>query len=687
MIKFKAKLQANTFTEWREFYIDYDALKFAVNAIREDSTGFDLEQQLEKVVELQFLVGANSATSQAFEKAFIKEYDKVEKFYVAHADEYKQQLDILQKQYHADMNESTQMSMTSACMELHRLLNMLQNYALLNYTGLTKILKSHAKKCKSQESIRYVFAEKLETCAFSKAIQAKDELIRLETWFCRTFYDNNRPIAMAALMARKDEHVDFSQAYIGMKFGMLLMLGLWVLWDVGIIPSIQRDENHLRLLLTKGFPVYRGLGCVIFFNWLMGISMYVWRSARINYMYIMDLEPRNTKDYDQVFHDAGHISIVYLINMLVYYKVCNGEFPEDRVAHRGYVLLFLFVYMVYFYVFRQWRRKIGFVKAIGKIMGAPFFPVTFFHTFLGNYMLSMQRMNQDIAWCFCFFFSGEFLETDDMDALKATDGMTGYLHNHTMQSIIPSKCHSNFYYAKVVVPLLCTLPLWFRFLQSLRRIYDMKLWWPGVGNVIKFALAQIVVLFGIFHPFHNPTKPTEDITPLQQVWIAGFIVFSFILWFWDLTMDWGLGRPQFKFLAERHMYRRRSLYYVAIVINFFLCFAWVLTLIPPSAEQALNHSFFVYIHPFSMLLEPMRRTMWSFFTVENEHLRNTMGFRKEQFIPLHYERGVGVADPNEHTDESRRKKRKNKVLILAIIALVVSLSFGAVTVIEDAPAR
>ncbi|RLO01419.1 hypothetical protein DYB28_008534, partial [Aphanomyces astaci] len=107
----------------------------------------------------------------------------------------------------------------------------------------------------------------------------------------------------------------------------------------------------------------------------------------------------------------------------------------------------------------------------------------------------------------------------------------------------------------------------------------------------------------------------------------------------------------------------------------------------PSAEQALNHSFFVYIHPFSMLLEPMRRTMWSFFTVENEHLRNTMGFRKEQFIPLHYERGVGVADPNEHTDESRRKKRKNKVLILAIIALVVSLSFGAVTVIEDAPAR
>ncbi|KAH9147649.1 hypothetical protein AeNC1_019424, partial [Aphanomyces euteiches] len=110
---------------------------------------------------------------------------------------------------------------------------------------------------------------------------------------------------------------------------------------------------------------------------------------------------------------------------------------------------------------------------------------------------------------------------------------------------------------------------------------------------------------------------------------------------------------------------------------------WVLTLIPPSAEQAINHSFFVYIHPFSMILEPIRRTLWSFVTVENEHLRNTMGFRKEQFIPLHYERGVGAPDPNENSAENKRKKRRNKVVIAVIIALVGSLAIGAITVTED----
>jgi len=88
----------------------------------------------------------------------------------------------------------------------------------------------------------------------------------------------------------------------------------------------------------------------------------------------------------------------------------------------------------------------------------------------------------------------------------------------------------------------------------------MRQWWPGIGNVIKFGLAQIVVLFGIFHPFKN-AGTLGPISALHQVWIALFITASFMLWFWDVTMDWGLGRPQYKFLADRQMYSRKWIYY------------------------------------------------------------------------------------------------------------------------------
>lgn len=50
-----------------------------------------------------------------------------------------------------------------------------------------------------------------------------------------------------------------------------------------------------------------------------------------------------------------------------------------------------------------------------------------------------------------------------------------------------------------------------------------------------------------------------------------------------------------------------------------------------------------------MVAELFRRTMWSFFRLENEHLRNTQGFRRVDFIPLHFDHGVGSGDASSST--------------------------------------
>lgn len=79
---------------------------------------------------------------------------------------------------------------------------------------------------------------------------------------------------------------------------------------------------------------------------------------------------------------------------------------------------------------------------------------------------------------------------------------------------------------------------------------------------------------------------------------------------------------------------------VAVVADFFLCFAWTLSLIPHRSSQ----EFLLYLQPFTMVAELFRRTMWSFFCLENEHLRNTHGFRTVDFIPLHYDHSAGQAE-------------------------------------------
>lgn len=114
---------------------------------------------------------------------------------------------------------------------------------------------------------------------------------------------------------------------------------------------------------------------------------------------------------------------------------------------------------------------------------------------------------------------------------------------------------------------------------------------------------------------------------------------------------------------------------MAIVADLFLRFAWTLTLIPPQSSRTLP----LYLQPFTMVGELFRRTFWSFFRLENEHLRNTQGFRRVDFIPLHYDHGVGD-DLEEKDDIEPLNGHVFLMKILLIIFLVLGLSIAAIVI-------
>ncbi|KDO29923.1 hypothetical protein SPRG_05112 [Saprolegnia parasitica CBS 223.65] len=114
------------------------------------------------------------------------------------------------------------------------------------------------------------------------------------------------------------------------------------------------------------------------------------------------------------------------------------------------------------------------------------------------------------------------------------------------------------------------------------------------------------------------------------------------------------------------MYSRRWVYYVAIIVNLVLCFSWTLALIPP--DVGFFGTLLLDLQPITLFMEPMRRTMWSCLAMENEHLRNTLGFRKEHFIPLHFDR------PPSPTE----RKPTYAFRIAALSAVVLCLSAAAI---------
>ncbi|KAJ0402715.1 hypothetical protein P43SY_007857 [Pythium insidiosum] len=722
MVHFNVRLRDNIYAQWRHEYLDYKRLKRALkrqleidrlltDAASTSAVSWGYGEQQPDVIESSGVSSSSYSSGQrdaaasfkpppsasassemqsllmapvAFEDLLEIQYDKVETAYEKHLALLRDQFALLRAQYRPEAPQATQDSVKNALMELHRVLNHLNNFALLNYTGFVKILKKHDKMFPTQPALSRDHRARLNGYEFSEAKGCRVLLTEVEQMYADAFCEGNRSVAIASLMTRRDEVVNWGHIYMGIKIGSCLILMVWVVWDSLIVPTFrsERERHIIDLALTRAYPVYRGIGCILLLHWLVGVSMFVWRSARINYRYIFELNPRTTPHFTEIFSDATNMTIAYLVNVLLYYKVVNGYFPE-QLLHRGYYPLILFVYTIYFYMVRPWSWQRGLWRTVFEVIGSPFFPVTFLHVFVGDYLTSTVKVTQDVAWSLCFFATKEFLRKDRVDPdtiMPNPRGSAAPLFPAYDLEAMEATCQTNIYYAKVAVPLICALPLWWRFLQSLRRIHDTETWWPNLPNAFKYALAQVVALFGLFHPFYRTGSDPRDLDfaglrGFQIAWITLFTMSSLYTWVWDVWMDWGLGRPQYKFLGDRQMFSRRWVYYVAIVADLVLRFAWTLTLIPPGSSSSLP----LYLQPFTMVLELFRRTFWGFFRLENEHLRNTQGFRRVDFIPLHYDHGVGASAKRERVDEPLAGQ-VFLAKILLILFLVLALSVLAIIV-------
>jgi hypothetical protein len=104
----------------------------------------------------------------------------------------------------------------------------------------------------------------------------------------------------------------------------------------------------------------------------------------------------------------------------------------------------------------------------------------------------------------------------------------------------------------------------------------------------------------------------------------------------------------------------------------------MLTLIPPQSSRSLP----LYLQPFTMVIELFRRTFWGFFRLENEHLRNTQGFRRVDFIPLHYDHGVGVSD-EDNLDDGHEPLQGHVFLMKIVLVLFLVLGLSVLAIIVE----
>lgn len=145
---------------------------------------------------------------------------------------------------------------------------------------------------------------------------------------------------------------------------------------------------------------------------------------------------------------------------------------------------------------------------------SPFHRVKFRDAFVGDVMTSMVRPGQDILFALSYYVTV----------------IWGTLTGHYGLSESGQILEGSWILHNVILPSCALLPLWWRFLQTLRQAYDEEKRWPHLGNAFKYLTATLVILYGMTHP-ENRRSPW---------WIVAFIASVLYQIWWDVFVDWQL---------------------------------------------------------------------------------------------------------------------------------------------------
>lgn len=364
----------------------------------------------------------------------------------------------------------------------------------------------------------------------------------------------------AVLFASADRLVPAALGFVlsrpaGMRFGCMLSLLTWVMWDCIVDAKLRPAEQDLWLQLV--LPIYRGFGCLLLLGWCAGISTFVWERYQINYLFLLDASPAaNTlsgsssnsssglMSYTEIWDDCTNITIVYLANFLLYFKVMRGDFPSWIPS--GYVPVGFVVYITakvlpfsYWAGFASSPRNSAVWAGLAQVPLAPFGKVTFLTGYVGDIWTSMVKVSVDLAYTACFIASGDWtVEIDVLAAQReAAAAAAAAAAGGSGAMLGPGKidtCFNSFFFKRALIPLLSALPLWLRMMQCLRKFLNTRQRWPHLANALKYAFAHSVVLFGVYNAatFSAASSAEGSGSPLKVFWILAMVV-STLYTFWS----------------------------------------------------------------------------------------------------------------------------------------------------------
>ncbi|OMO93265.1 hypothetical protein CCACVL1_06554 [Corchorus capsularis] len=492
--------------------------------------------------------------------------------------------------------------------EFYQKLRLLKHFSFMNLSALSKIMQSYEKITSRRAARSYMNI--VDNSYIGSSDEINNLLERVEATFIKHFSNSNIKEGMKSLRpkVRKEKHsVTF---YSGFFFGFAIALLIAVVLRIETKNVMDKEGASYMVNI---FPLYSFFAYIVLHMLMYSADIYFWRRYRINYAFIFGFKQGTELGYREVFLLSTGLAVLVLACFLgnlhldlasksQNLKTLTGLFPLALVA---IVLVILFCPIDIIYR----STRFFFIKSLFHCLCAPLYKVTLPDFFLADNITSQIQAIRSLDLYICYYGLGELSRRE-------------------------SKCHGHGAY-NVLYFAVAVIPFWLRFLQCLRRVFEEKDGLQGY-NALTYFMNIVAVL--IRTAFELKKGTTWLVLALLSSAVA-----VIINTYWDLVVDWGLLRRHSKnvFLRDKLLVPYKSVYFGAMALNIVLRVAWMQLVL----EFNLHSLHKVAITTVISCLEIIRRGIWNFFRIENEHLNNVGKYRAFKSVPL----------PFNYDDEDSKK--------------------------------
>ncbi|KAL3694663.1 hypothetical protein R1sor_008314 [Riccia sorocarpa] len=499
--------------------------------------------------------------------------------------------------------QDSERMLRDAFIEFYRGLTLLKDYSHLNQRTFSKILKKYDKA--TQRNVRRIYMEEVDASHFTTSEKVPFLLNWVESIFADFFVEGDRERARDCLKPRRTKSPHRITFFLGLFTGCSLALVVAYVAVLHVLTASltpEQRKSYFRVYIRSVFPVFSMTALLLLHVYMYGFNVLWWTRTRINYAFIFEFAPGTELSYRKVLLVTTGLTALFLMGNIGHLAATLYDSPySDFIPLALLLILVLILFFPFDYIYRS--SRIFFLKTLARAVTAPFFRVKLADFFLGDQLCSQVPVMRNIEYAMCYYVGGWFLTRDGEKCTNNQNYLLGYY-------------------------LISVLPYWCRLMQCLRRAVDEG----GVAhlaNAAKYTSAMIAVVTKIFYGRDAST-----------LWLIAYISSSTIATvfqaYWDIVVDWGLldRHSRNRWLRDKLILEDKNyVYYISMVINVIFRLAWVLSITRFHFGGLDPHFSDIIL----AALEIIRRGIWNFYRLENEHLNNVGQFRATKTVPLPFE--------------------------------------------------